>query len=187
MDHDRKFFDTFMLVLGVLLAITIGLFFIANALAESNLDTDNRANPMAIKMLEQRLAPVGAVATDAPVVPPAAANPLPAAELAPAPAATQLALAPAAAPAAAAPKADGKATFDQACIACHGAGIAGAPKLGDKAAWAPRIKQGMPMLYEHALKGFTGKGGMMPAKGGRMDMSDEQIKAAVDYMVAASK
>jgi len=186
MDHDRKFFDTFMLVLGVLLAITIGLFFIANALAESNLDTENRANPMAIKMLEQRLAPVGSVATDAPVVPPAAANPLPSAEIASTAAATQVAMAPAAAPAAA-PKVDGKATYDQACIACHGAGIAGAPKMGDKAAWAPRIKQGTPMLYEHALKGFTGKGGMMPAKGGRMDMSDDQVKAAVDYMVAAGK
>lgn len=173
MDHDRKFFDTFMLVLGVLLGITIALFFIANALAESNLDVNNRENPKAIAELEKRLAPVGQVATDAP------------AETAAAPAATAapLKVAQAAAPA----KVDGKAVYDQACIACHGAGIAGAPKFGDKAAWAPRIKQGIALLHEHSLKGFTGKAGMMPPKGGRMDLSDDAIKAAVDHMVAGSK
>ena len=173
MDHDRKFFDTFMLVLGALLGITIALFFIANALAESNLDVNNRENPMAMAELEKRLAPVGKVATDAPAADVAA----------PAAAPVQVAMAPA--PAAA--KVDGKAAYDQACVACHGAGIAGAPKFGDKAAWAPRIKQGAAVLYDHALKGYTGKAGMMPAKGGRMDFSDEQVKAAVDHMVAAGK
>ena len=171
MDHDRKFFDTFMLVLGGLLGITIALFFIANALAESNLDVHNRENPKAIAELDKRLSPIGQVATDAP------------AETAAAPA-VQVAMAPA--PAAAA-KIDGKATYEQGCVACHGAGIAGAPKLGDKAAWAPRIKQGLGVLHDHALKGYTGKAGMMPAKGGRMDFSDEQVKAAVDHMVAAGK
>ena len=173
MDHDRKFFDTFMLVLGVLLGITISLFFIANALAESNLDVENRENPQAMAELQQRLAPVGQVATDALVATEAAA-----------PAAVKVAMAPAAP---AAPKIDGKAIYEQACVACHGAGIAGAPKFGDKAAWAPRIKQGPAMLHDHALKGFTGKAGMMPPKGGRMDFSDDQVKAAVDHMVAAGK
>ena len=173
MDHDRKFFDTFMLVLGVLLGITIALFFIANALAESNLDVENRENPKAMAELEKRLSPVGQVATDAP-----------AADATAAPAAVQVAMAPAPA---AAPKVDGKAVYDQACVVCHGAGIAGAPKFGDKAAWAPRIKQGLGVLHDHALKGYTGKAGMMPAKGGRMDFSDDQVKAAVDHMVAAGK
>ena len=96
--------------------------------------------------------------------------------------------APAAKPAApAAAKIDGAAIYNQACVACHGAGIAGAPKFGDKPAWAPRIKQGMPMLYDHAIKGYMGKAGMMPAKGGRMDFSDDKVKAAVDHMVAAGK
>ena len=174
MDHDRKFFDTFMLVLGVLLGITIALFFIANALAESNLDVDNRENPVAMAELEKRLAPVGKVATDATAEPAAA------------PAAVQVAMAPTAAPAAPA-KVDGKAIYDQACAMCHATSLMGAPKPGDKAAWAPRIKQGNAMLYDHALKGFTGKAGAMPAKGGRMDFSDDQVKAAVDHMVAASK
>ena len=74
-----------------------------------------------------------------------------------------------------------------ACVACHGAGIAGAPKLGDAADWGPRIAQGDALLLEHALKGFTGKKGMMPAKGGFVTLSDAEVKAAIDYMVANSK
>jgi cytochrome c5 len=87
---------------------------------------------------------------------------------------------------ASASKADGKKIFDGACAACHGAGVAGAPKLGDKAAWAPRIQQGSATLYEHAIQGFQGKSGMMPAKGGSA-ASDDEVKAAVDYMVSAAK
>ena len=59
--------------------------------------------------------------------------------------------------------------------------------MGDKAAWAPRIAQGMDTLYKHAIGGFQGKAGVMPAKGGRADLSDKSIDNAVDYMVAASK
>jgi cytochrome c5 len=81
------------------------------------------------------------------------------------------------------PAIDGKAVYQTACFACHGTGAAGAPILGNKAAWAPRIAQGDAMLLDHALKGFNG----MPPKGGRMDLSDETIAAIVDYMVAESK
>jgi cytochrome c5 len=77
--------------------------------------------------------------------------------------------------------------FDTACTACHGAGIAGAPKFGDKAAWAPRIAEGTNTLYTHALQGFQGKGGVMPPKGGYSSLSDADVKAAVDYMVSAAK
>jgi cytochrome c5 len=80
----------------------------------------------------------------------------------------------------------GKKLFDTACTACHTAGIAGAPKFGDKSAWAPRIAQGTSTLYEHALKGFQGKAGVMPPKGGST-APDADVKAAVDYMVAAAK
>jgi cytochrome c oxidase subunit 2 len=79
--------------------------------------------------------------------------------------------------------ADGKGTFQQVCVACHGAGIAGAPKVGDKTAWTARITQGQQTLYEHAIKGIR----MMPAKGGNPGLSDAQVKAAVDYMVSDSK
>jgi cytochrome c5 len=80
----------------------------------------------------------------------------------------------------------GKKIFEAACSACHGAGIAGAPKLGDKAAWSARVAQGKETLYTHAIKGYQGKAGVMPAKGGS-NASDEEVKAAVDYMIAAVK
>ena len=80
----------------------------------------------------------------------------------------------------------GKKLYEAACQACHTPGIAGAPKLGDKAAWAERIKQGNDVLYQHAIQGFQGKTGFMPPKGGST-ASDEEVKAAVDYMVSASK
>jgi len=75
----------------------------------------------------------------------------------------------------------------QYCGVCHGAGVAGAPKFGDKAAWAPRIAQGNDTLYTHAIKGFQGKAGMMPAKGGNASLKDEDVKASVDYMVGKAK
>jgi cytochrome c5 len=99
-----------------------------------------------------------------------------------APAAAAPAGAPAA-PAAAPGKADGKATYDSICMACHTTGAAGAPKLGDKAAWAPRLAQGKDALYATALKGK----GAMPAKGGNPALPDDAVKAAVDYMTAAAK
>ncbi|MEE9309540.1 MAG: c-type cytochrome [Cocleimonas sp.] len=79
--------------------------------------------------------------------------------------------------------ADGEATYKDACAVCHTAGIAGAPKLGDKEAWTARIATGNDALYEVALKGK----GAMPAKGGRTELSDDDVKAVVDYMVAQSK
>ena len=78
----------------------------------------------------------------------------------------------------------GKTTYDSICVACHGSGIPGIPQLGDAAAWAPRIEQGMDTLYEHALVGYTGSSGMpMPARGGNPSLSDDAVKAAVDYII----
>ena len=77
----------------------------------------------------------------------------------------------------------GKKVYDSACFVCHMSGAAGSPKLGDKGAWGPRIAAGMDSLYNNALKG---KGGM-PPKGGRMELSDDDVKAAVAYMVEQSK
>jgi len=82
---------------------------------------------------------------------------------------------------------DGKKVFEGTCQACHATGAAGAPKVGDKGAWGPRIGQGKDTLYKHALGGFTGKSGAMPAKGGNPGLSDAEVKAAVDYMVSQSK
>jgi len=89
----------------------------------------------------------------------------------------------AAAPAAAASAGEGKKVYDTTCAVCHGAGIAGAPKFGDKAQWAPRIAQGVNVLFAHAQNGFNA----MPARGGNKALTDAQLRAAIDYMVAASK
>jgi cytochrome c5 len=78
---------------------------------------------------------------------------------------------------------DGAGVYNQACTACHGAGIAGAPKTGDKGAWGARVAKGKPTLYDHAIKGV----GAMPAKGGNASLSDDAVKAAVDYMLAQVK
>jgi cytochrome c5 len=91
--------------------------------------------------------------------------------------------APVAVAAVAAKAKSGEEVYNLACVACHGAGIAGAPKTGDKTAWAPRIAQGAAILYEHSIKGFKA----MPAKGGQTALSDDEVKAAVDYQVAKSK
>jgi len=99
------------------------------------------------------------------------------------------AAAPAATPsasAAAAPvvgKTDGKATYDKTCAVCHATGLAGAPKFGDKAAWAPRIATGLDTLHNSALHGKNA----MPPKGGNLALTDTDVTAAVDYIVAAAK
>ncbi len=83
--------------------------------------------------------------------------------------------------------ADGKIIYKKTCFACHDMGIAGAPKIGDKALWAPRIVAGNDVMYESALKGKTSPAGAMPPKGGNMSLSDDEVKAAVDYMVNQSQ
>ena len=168
--HDRTFFDTFLLVLGILVGVTIGLIIIARIIA-ANTSVANRAeDPAYQRQVEERIQPVARVAIagqdNTALAPPAAA---------PAVAAT------------AAADLTGEQIYNQACIACHGAGVAGAPKLGDKAAWAPRIAQGMDTLHKHALQGFQGKAGYMPPKGGRTDLSDQSVMNGVDYIVAAGK
>jgi len=79
--------------------------------------------------------------------------------------------------------ADGKKIYDTKCFMCHAAGVANAPKLGDKAAWEPRIATGMDAMLAVAIKGK----GAMPPKGTCMDCSDDDLKAAIQYMVDAAK
>jgi len=81
----------------------------------------------------------------------------------------------------------GEKIFTATCSACHGLGIAGAPKFGDAAAWKPRIAKGMETLLKHAMEGFQGTSGMMPAKGGNAALSHEEVAAAVKYMVDGAR
>jgi cytochrome c5 len=113
----------------------------------------------------------------------------PAAPAAPAsaPAPAPVAAAPAPAPAAAPANAAGESVYKKTCALCHAAGVAGAPMPGNKDEWAPRIAQGKDTLYKHALEGFTGAKGMMPPRGGGASLTDDEVKAAVDYMVAKSQ
>ena len=89
--------------------------------------------------------------------------------------------------AAASPGRDGQQVYQASCVVCHGAGIAGAPKLGDKGQWAKPIAKGLNTLYASAVNGMQGSAGVMPAKGGNPALSDAEVKAAVGYMVAQSK
>ena len=93
----------------------------------------------------------------------------------------------AAAPAANDSMAKGEHVYKATCSLCHATGAGGAPVFGDKTDWSPRIAQGKETLYGHALKGFTGAKGTMPPKGANPSLSDDDVKAAVDYMVAQIK
>ena len=171
--QDTHFFNVFSMVIGLLVAVAIALFALARIVASQTQDKQVFEDASYVKNVEQRVSPFAkeAVAGQdnaALAIKPDAAG------------------SAAGAGAEAMPK-TGQELFQQTCSACHGAGIAGAPKAGDKAAWGTRIDKGLPTLYEHAEKGFQGSSGIMPAKGGRPDVPDDLVKQAVDYMVGMAK
>jgi cytochrome c5 len=174
--QDTHFFNTFSMVIGLLIVIAIAIFALARVVAGETQDKQVLEESGYLKGVEAHLQPAGKVAVSGQDNSALAIK-------ADAGAAGQ---AGSASGGAAAPK-SGDETFQQVCSACHGAGIAGAPKAGDKAAWEPRVAQGKQVLYDHALKGFQGSSGVMPAKGGRADLSDDLVKAAVDHMVDMAK
>ncbi|RPH65208.1 MAG: cytochrome c5 family protein [Burkholderiales bacterium] len=144
------------------------------------------AQAEAPKQVEAKPAPAAAApAAAAPAATPAAAAPAaaPTVAAAPAPAAAPPAPGASAAVASAAPSADGKKIYDTTCMVCHATGVAGAPKFGDKAAWAPRIAAGEETLVKHSITGIRA----MPPRGGNGSLSDDQVRAAVRYMLASVK
>jgi cytochrome c5 len=161
---DTHFFNSFSLVLGILIVLAIILFAVARSIGEQTQLAHERADPMEVQAVDANIAPFAheAIAGQD--------N----AALAVIPAGT-------AAPAADVP-ATGEAAFTKVCSSCHAAGINGAPKIGDHAAWGPRIAQGKDTLYKHALEGK----GNMPARGGT-SWPDATIRSAVDYMVSLNK
>ena len=172
--QDTHFFNVFSMVIGLLVAIAICLFALARIVASETQDRQVVEDASYVKNVEQRIQPFAqeavagqdnsamAIKADAGGTSQAGSG---TPEL---------------------PK-TGEALFQQTCSACHAAGIAGAPKAGDKAAWGPRIAKGSPTLYDHAIHGFQGTAGVMPAKGGRTDAPDDLVKQAVDYMVGLAK
>lgn len=81
----------------------------------------------------------------------------------------------------------GRAVYERSCALCHDKGVAGAPAIGDVGAWRGRLGQGMDTVYGHAINGFQGEAGVMPAKGGFTQLSDEEVRLAVDYLVEQSR
>ena len=171
--QDTHFINIFSLVIGILVAIAIAIFALARNVASHTQDVQVLAEAQYLKSVDGRIQPFEheavagqdnsqlAIKADTTAAAPAGGS-------------------------AAIPK-DGAEVFQQTCSACHGQGIAGAPKAGDRTAWAPRIAKGKALLYQHALQGFQGSAGVMPPKGGRTDLSDDLIKAAVDHMVGMAQ
>ena len=170
--QDTHFVNVFSMVIGLLVAIAIVLFALARIVASRTQDLQVLTEADYARNVAARIEPPAQEAI-------AGKDNSALAIKAEGPAA-------AAGTTAAVPK-TGKELFEQTCSVCHGQGIAGAPKAGDKAAWGPRIAKGKATLYDHALKGFQGSSGVMPPKGGRTDAPDDIVKQAVDYMVSLTQ
>lgn len=181
MDQDRKFFDTFMIILGALMLLSVVIIIIADNMGDQNLRTQLEENPHAQQQQAERIGPIGQACVEGRPETCKDVEAVASSEK-PAPAAGD-----AGQTADAGGEIDGKKIYQSACFACHGSGVAGAPKTGDTAAWESRIAKGMDTLEDHAINGFQGDAGMMPAKGGRSDLSDEEVIAALEYMVDQSK
>ena len=161
------------------IALIVGIIMLVNLAMGAYAGRSMKDDPaMSDAAVAKRIAPVARLAIDPNA--PAKAPEAKAAATAPG-AMAAVAIPPP--PAKGAAGADGKQVYDSACSACHASGVAGAPKLGDKAAWAPRAKQGKDALYASVLNGK----GAMPPKGGNTSLSDAAVKAGVDYMVSAAK
>lgn len=155
--EDKMFMKRFSAVIAILVVITIAIIILASTHEK---EPDPLTNPSRVALAAKRVEPVGAVRTELPsgeaVVQAAAAQPM------------ETAAAP-----------DGAAIYASVCQACHISGAAGAPIPGTDA-WAERVGKGAELLYANAINGINA----MPAKGGRMDLSDAEVEAAVDHMLA---
>ncbi|MGC4029086.1 MAG: c-type cytochrome [Steroidobacteraceae bacterium] len=167
--QDTHFFNVFSVVIGLLTVIMLVIFALARHVGATRQAALMKDDPLVMEQTQARTALPVRVAVagqdnSALVIAPVTATPA---------VSTALVV-----------PTNGDEVYEQVCKACHGLGIAGAPKAGDAAAWASRRAEGKATLYEHALKGYTGTAGVMPAKGGRTDLSDELIKAGLDHMLA---
>ena len=170
-NYDLEFLKKFSMVIGLLVLITLGLIVFAAYLQRAIPD---EIAPSAAKRTELRIAPAGAVyAGSTGAAAQAAAH--------------AAAMAKAASQVAYGGTTDGKVIFDNLCTACHTNGVGNAPTL-DHAHWDKRLAQGKDTLHKHAIEGYTGPdGGIMPPKGGNPALTEEQVKATVDWMIANLK
>lgn len=163
--QDQNFLNLFMVVIGALIGVTVFLIFLARAIAGNSQLAWVKQDPTFASAVDERIRPAGQVV-------------LPGKD----PAGGALAVVTPEATAPVAAKLTGEQVYNSACFACHAAGVGGAPKFRDAAAWAPRRAKGAAMLNQHALQGFQGQAGVMPPKGGRVDLSDEEIISAVAFI-----
>jgi cytochrome c5 len=161
---DTQFFNSFSVVLGVLILFAILLFGVARVVGKDTQGEHVLSDPLLVKQVQQNTAPFAHVA------------------IAGQDNSALTALSAPKAGAAADVPTTGERAFTQVCSACHGAGINGAPKVGDHAAWRPRLQQGKEVLYTHAISGIRS----MPPRGGST-WPDATIRMAVDYMVSLNK
>jgi len=159
----------YSLVIGVLAAIALAILVLAMKMSEKTQGVYTRDTAEYQAAIAKSIAPVGKVY-------------LPGEELE----ASGPVVETAAAPEPVAAAMTGPQVYNSACNACHGMGLAGAPKVGDAAQWTARIAQGMDVLVRHAIEGYQGSAGVMAAKGARLDLSDKEVADAVEYMVAES-
>jgi len=172
--EDRNFFDTFMMVLAALIVFTVVIYAISNMVANRTIADRHVQTVDAQAQLAERVRPEGRLCLKGQE--------------------EECEVAVAAVDAAADDgdeemvaeadgEVDGQQVYNQACTACHGQGVAGAPPTGDDDAWAARMDKGYDTLLDHSINGFQGDAGFMPAKGGDPNLSDEQVAAALDYML----
>lgn len=157
--NDSTFSRLFIIMILVMTVLTALLMVLASlAASEVNAKIDERSDYENSNSIAARIAPVGQFASDVVEAAPIAEPVL----------------------------LSGEEAYSS-CAACHAAGIAGAPKTGDPSAWTARIGQGIETLYDHAINGFQGAAGVMPAKGGNIALTDDSVRAAVDYMLENSQ
>ncbi|MBS7458096.1 cytochrome c5 family protein [Coralloluteibacterium stylophorae] len=168
--EDLNFLKRFSMVIGMLVGVAVILIVMAMVVQRA---VPPEADPNAATRIEQRLKPVGAVYAGAT----GAAAKAAAEEAARQAAASQVAFGG---------STDGQTIYDGVCAACHGTGAGGAPTL-DPSHWTARIAKGMDTLHTHAIEGFQGEAGLMPAKGGMPSLTDEQVIATVDWMVEQAR
>jgi cytochrome c5 len=161
---DTQFFNSFSVVLGILILFAIVLFAVARAVGKDTQGENVLMDPLHLKGVQQNIAPFAHEAIAGQDNSALAALSAPKAD------------------AAADVPSSGEQAFTKVCSACHGTGINGAPKVGDHAAWGPRLAQGKEVLYTHAIGGIRG----MPPRGGST-WPDATIHMAVDYMVSLNK
>jgi cytochrome c5 len=153
----------FSLILGVLVGIAVVIFVLSSVMGRDAQEQILRQDPQVVEATLDRIKPIArvAIAGEAeeifdPVVPPQLVETL----------------------------LTGPQVYNTACQACHASGVGGAPMLGDSAAWMPRVAQGKDVLSQHVLEGYQGEVGYMPPKGGRIDLSDQEVLDALEFMLA---